>query len=325
MPMPPAIPSRLVGMVCVMLAVTIFSVQDMVFKWFSDRYALHQLVFIRSCVAMLTSLAILVPLEGGYKNLLTKRWKMHLMRGVAIVFGNMFFFMGAAALPFSEAVAIFFVSPLIITLMAVPILGEKFSIHRFAAVITGLTGALIIIRPGGVTFQAAALLPLLAAIAYSSMQMMTRKLGLAEKASTMSFYIQVMFLSSSAAMGLLTGNGRFAGSDDPSMEFLLRAWSWPEHTDMLIICALGFFNAFGGYLISQGYRMSEASLVAPFEYVAIPLSVLWSVLIWSQWPDAYAWLGISLICGAGIYIALREARRKPDETPKIPPRTPLRR
>lgn len=305
----PLIPPHLLGIFCVIGAVSIFSTQDMAIKWLSGDYPLHQIVFIRAAVAIIVTLIVLVPLEGGYANLRSKRWRLHLMRGGAIVIGNMCFFTGLASLPFAETVAIFFTAPLIITVLAVPILGEKLSWRRTSAVLVGLLGAMVIIRPGGDSFQYAALLPLVAAFAYSCMQMMTRKLGMAEKASVMAFYIQLMFLSASALFWIVAGDGRFSGGGDPSMEFLLRAWVWPSNGDLAIMCAVGFFNAFGGYLISQGYRVSEASLVAPFEYISIPLSVFWSLFLFNEVPDFWAWLGISLVCGAGLYVAFREGRR----------------
>ena len=165
-------------------------------------------------------------------------------------------------------------------------------------------------RPGSAAFQVAAILPLVAAFAYSLMTMMTRKLGTAEKASTMAFYIQFMFILASVVMWLVAGDGRYSGGGDPSLEFLLRAWVWPSSSDFMIIFAIGCINAFGGYLIGQGYRVAEAGLVAPFEYVAIPLAVLWSVLLWNEWPDAIAWVGIGLICGAGLFVVYRESRTK---------------
>jgi drug/metabolite transporter (DMT)-like permease len=91
------------------------------------------------------------------------------------------------------------------------------------------------------------------------------------------------------------------------MDFLLRAWVWPNVTDASIMLGLGVLSATGGYLISQGYRLSEAGLVAPFEYTALPLAVFWSVLLWGDWPDATAWVGIALICGAGLYVFYRES------------------
>lgn len=303
------IPEHLLGILCVVAAVTISSTQDMAIKWLSGGYPLHEIVFIRAAVAICVTLAVFVPLECGYANLLSKRWRLHMVRGGAIVVGNMCFFTALASMPLAETVAVFFTAPLIITLLAVPVLGETIRWRRMTAVLVGLLGAVIIIRPGSDTFQIAAILPLVAAVAYSSMQMMTRKLGTAEKASVMAFYIQLMFLLASSVFWLIAGDGRFAGSGDPSVEFLLRAWVWPTPQDWAIIGAVGFFNAFGGYLISQGYRVSEAGLVAPFEYVAIPLSVFWSIYMFGERPDFWAWFGIALICGAGLYVALREGRQ----------------
>ncbi len=305
----PHVPQRLLGILCVICAVTIFSTQDMAIKWLSGGYPLHEIVFIRAAVAICVTLLVLVPLEGGYTNLLSKRWRLHMLRGFAIVVGNMCFFTALASLPLAETVAIFFTAPLMITLLAVLLLGETISWRRMTAVLVGLLGALVIIRPGGETFQYAAILPLVAAFAYSCMQMMTRKLGMAEKASVMAFYIQLMFLLASSTFWIIAGDGRFAGGDNPSIEFLLRAWVWPNSGDMVIMLAIGFFNAFGGYLISQGYRISEAGLVAPFEYIAIPLSVFWSLFMFAERPDQWTWIGIALICGAGIYVAYREGRR----------------
>ena len=304
-----AISPQTLGISCVVVAVVIFSVQDMAIKWLSGGYPLHEIIFIRASVAISVTLAIFVPLEGGYRNLLSRRWRLHLLRGGAIVIGNMAFFTGLASLPLAEAVAIFFTAPLIITILSVPILGERVGLQRWLAVLVGLCGVVIIVRPGTAAFQAAAILPLVAACAYSTLQMMTRKLGVAEKASTMAFYMQLMFLSASCMMWLIAGDGRFSGGDNPSVEFLLRAWVWPSSTDFAIIFAIGTMNAFGGYLISQGYRVAEAGLVAPFEYVALPLAVLWGVLLWGDWPDNVAWIGILLIGGAGLFVAYRETRR----------------
>jgi len=305
----PVIPQQFLGILCVVCAVTIFSTQDMAIKWLSGGYPLHQIVFIRAGIAILVTLTVFVPLEGGYANLLSKRWRLHMLRGLAIVIGNLCFFTAIASMPLAETVAIFFTAPLIITLLAVPVLGEKISWRRMTAVLVGLLGAVVIIRPGGDTFQYAAILPLVAAFAYSCMQMMTRKLGMAEKASVMAFYIQLMFLLASSMFWLIAGDGRFSGGDNPSAEFLLRAWVWPSSNDLAIMCAIGFFNAIGGYLISQAYRVSEAGLVAPFEYIAIPLSVFWSLFMFGERPDHWAWFGIALICGAGLYVAFREGKR----------------
>ena len=304
----PAKSTRLIGIACVVGAVTIFSLQDLTFKWMSDRYPLHQIVFIRGVVAIAVVLGLLIPLEGSFRSLLSNRIPLHLLRGLALVIGNMTFFAGLASLQLAEGVAIFFTAPLIITLLSIPLLGERVGALRLAAVLCGLLGAIIVMRPGGDAFQAAAVLPLIAAFAYASMTIMTRKLGTRDKASVMAFYLQFMFIISSLAIYMVAGDGRFAGSDNKSLEFLLRAWVWPVGSDFMIMVVIGVLNAFGGYLISQGYRLSEASVAAPFEYIAIPLAVIWGFLVWSDLPDATAWVGILMILGAGLFVAWREIR-----------------
>jgi len=114
----PLVPPHLLGILCVVCAVTIFSTQDMAIKWLSGGYPLHQIVFIRAAVAICVTLAVLVPLEDGYRSLLSKRWRLHMLRGFAIVVGNMCFFTGLASMGLAETVAVFFTAPLIITVLA---------------------------------------------------------------------------------------------------------------------------------------------------------------------------------------------------------------
>ena len=306
------------GILCVIGAVITFSTQDMAIKWLSGDYPLHQIVLARATVAIVFTLAVFVPLEGGLRILRTKRLKLHLLRGLAVVIANMTFFTGLASLPLGEATAIFFVAPLLITALSVVFLGESVGPRRWIAVLIGLSGVVVMLRPGSDSFVAAALLPLGAALAYALLQIMTRKLGMAEKASTMAFYIQLTFICVSSAIGLAFGDGRFAGSGNPSLEFLLRAWVWPSHGDTLIMIAIGCLSAIGGYLISQGYRIAEAGLVAPFEYAALPLAVFWSVFLWGDWPDALSWLGITLIAGAGLFVFYREVVRGKQNVLKRP-------
>ena len=301
--------SNLLGIGCVIGAVFAFTTQDMAIKWLSGDYALHQIVLIRALIALIVTLAIFVPLEGGYRNLRTRRPLLHLLRGLAIIVTNMTYFTALATLPLGEATALFFVAPLFITALSVLLLGERVDMRRWIAVFIGLSGVLVMLRPGDEIFRAAALLPVVSALAYALFQIMTRKLGVAEKASTMAFYIQVSFIFVSSGIGMAIGDGRIAGEGSAHTDFLLRAWVWPTPGDALIILGIGGLNAVGSYLISQAYRTSEAGLVAPFEYLAMPLAVFWGVVMWGDWPDAVAWLGITLIGGAGLYVLYRETAR----------------
>lgn len=294
------------GIGCALLAWLAFSLGDVGIKYLSGDYPLHEIVLIRTVVAMAITLGILVPLEGGFKNLKTVHLRLHLIRGLCVVVANMMFFVGLASLGIAEATAIFFVAPLFITALSFFILKEEVGVYRWFAVVIGLIGAVIMLRPGTSSFQLAALLPLLAAFAYANLNILTRKIGLSDKASTMTFYIQLVFIFVCSAFGLLVGDGRYATGSNASLDFLLRAWVMPNAKDVLIMTGLGVSSAFGGYLISQAYRVTLAVVIAPIEYIALLLAILWGYLIWDEWPDFVAWVGIVLILGSGLLIFWRE-------------------
>jgi drug/metabolite transporter (DMT)-like permease len=139
------------------------------------------------------------------------------------------------------------------------------------------------------------------------MHMFTRAMGLSEKAVTMAFYVQLSFIGVSLAMGLAVGDGRFAAQENPSLAFLLRGWTLPPGGDWPVFLACGVSSALGGFFIAQAYRLCEAGLVAPFEYVSMPMAVFWGATVFGEWPDATAWKGMALICGGGLYMMWREA------------------
>jgi len=233
-----------------------------------------------------------------------------LLRGAFVVLANILFFLGLAEIPLSEATAIFFVSPLIITLFSVIFLSEKVGPWRWFAVIMGLVGAIVMLRPTSNSFQLAGLLPIGAAFCYASLHILTRKMGTIEKASTMSFYLQLTFVVVSISMGLVFGDGRYGIQESAALEFLLRPWVWPNHFDLIVMACIGVASAIGGYTISQAYRLSEAALIAPIEYVALILAVFWGIAIFNEWPDSIAWTGIALILFSGLLMLWRESIAK---------------
>ena len=298
--------SQYLGIICITLAQVFFTTQDMAIKLISGNYALHQIILIRASVAILFTLLVIVPIDGGYKYLLSKRLGLHLLRGFGIVVANLCFFTSLVTLPLAEAVAIFFIGPLLITSLSVLLIGEKVGMQSWVAVFVGLIGVLIMLRPGFGVFNPASMLPLGAALAYSLVQIMTRKMGEAEKVSTMVFYIQLNFVFFSSLMGLIFGDGNLADQSQPIIFYLFRAWIVPTWPDLMIMFGLGLFSGLGAYFMSQAYRISKAGIIAPFEYVALPLSIFWSITIFGDWPDIVSWLGIVLIAGGGIYVVYSE-------------------
>jgi len=303
----PAARNNLIGISSAIIASVFFSVNDMTVKFLSGDYALHQIILIRSIIAMAVLMTVIAPFEGGLALLRTRRLGIHIFRGLLVVLTNMTFFLALAVLPLADAVAIFFIGPLIITVFSVIFLGETVGPRRWIAVGMGLAGVIIMVRPGSSSFQITALLPLIAAVGYAGLQILTRKVGGTEKAGTLTFYIQVSFILVGTVMGLTVGDGRFAVTGDPSLDFLLREWVWPSNSDWWLLLMLGTSSTFAGYFISQAYRLCEAGLAAPFEYTAMVLAIFWGFVVFGEWPDAVAWVGISLIVGGGLFMLWRES------------------
>ncbi len=305
----------LLGIASALGASCFFSINDSSIKFLSGGYALHQIVLIRSLIGMLVMLAIVLPSQGGFSAFRTQHFGMHLVRGGFVVTSNLCFFLGLAAMPIADAVALFFIAPLLITALSVPMLGEKVGPRRWAAVGVGLVGVIVMLRPGAGIFHPSMLLPLFAAFCYAMLHMLTRRMGGTESAVTLTLYVQMTFIAVCVVSGLVLGHGAFAGQSDPSLIFLTRAWEWPALGDWPILVLVGGASAAGALLITHAYRSCEAALVAPFEYISMPLAIMFGLVIFDEWPDRVAWLGIALICGAGLYTVWRETRANPTDPP----------
>ncbi|MCR9124499.1 MAG: DMT family transporter [Rhodobacteraceae bacterium] len=302
------------GILCIVFGMTAISVNDMLIKRLSGGYPLHEIVFARSAIGIVFSLA-LVQMEGGWKILRTDKAGWHILRGLLVVASNMAYFVALAAIPLADATALFFVAPLFITVLSIPLLGEKVGPLRIGAVLVGFVGVIIMQRPwvSGSELGASRLvllLPVLSALTYALMQLMTRRLGATSKASALSVYIQLMFMVVSLGFFLVAGDGRFVQDNSaPSLVFLLRAWVWPEPSDAWVLVGLGLNAAIVGYCLSQAYRLADAATVAPFEYIGLPLAVFWGWFIWSDVPVWEVWTGIVLIVGSGLFVFLREHQK----------------
>lgn len=291
----------------------VFSVNDVAIKFLSGDYPLHQVILVRAIIGLVFLFAVIAATGGHFSQLRTGRGGTHLLRVLVVVTSNATYFLALAAMPLADAVALAFVAPVFITLLSIPMLGEKVGPHRWAAVGVGLAGTFIMMRPGLHGIQPAAILVLISAACYAFSQMLARGMRQTESAVTLSFYIQMGFLVTSALMGLLAGDGRFAGSSDPSIAFLLRGWLWPPVEDWPAFAATGLAVAIGGLMMAQAYRTVEAAVVAPFEYSAIPMAILWGAVVFGTLPDAVGLAGMALIVAAGLYTLWRETLRARQE------------
>lgn len=289
----------------------IFSINDVAIKFLSAGYALHQVILIRAVVATGLILLLIHLSKRGWSQIGTSRPGAHLLRVAIVMLSNVTYFLGLAAMDLADAVAVAYVSPIVVTLLSIVILGERVGPRRWAAVIVGMIGVVVMLRPGDGVIQPAAVLVLISAVLYAAGNLLARRMGGTESAMTLSLYVQGGFIGVSLAMGLWVGDGHLA-TDDPLWGFLFRPWIWPPLADWPVLVATGLSVGIGGMMVVQAYRIAEAGLVAPFEYVGMPMAILWGALVFGTFPDATAWAGIALICGAGLYTLWRETARKRD-------------
>ncbi len=296
----------LTGILLITGGALIFSINDMAMKHLSGTYALHQIILIRAMIGMAFLFAIAIP-SAGYGFARTRRPGLHLLRVTVILISNVTYFTGLARMALADAAAVAYVSPLVVTALSVVVLGEKVGPRRWTAVLIGLAGIVVMLRPGAGVIQPAALLVLISAVMYASGNLLTRRMGGTESAMTLAFHVQLGFIVASATMGIWVGDGHLA-TDDPLWSFLFRPWFWPPAADWPWLLATGLSVSIGGLMVSQAYRTTEAGLIAPFEYAGMPMAIFWGITIFGTWPDAQSWLGIALICGSGLYVVLREAQ-----------------
>lgn len=308
MPFRSRTPNVAVAIASAIAASIVFSLNDMGIKFLSGDYPLHQLILLRSLSALAITLAILVPLGGGYARLATRRPLLHATRGMLVVLSNLLFFLALASVSLAETTAIFFVAPLLIAALSVLFLREKVGPWRWTAIAAGFLGVIVVLDPGGEAFRPAALLSLGSALTYGALTMLTRAMRFTETPATMTFYVQVFFLASSAGFGLAFGDGRHAGSGDPSLEFLFRPWIAMPSADLAIMLAIGAASATGGYFYSRAYANAEAALVAPFEYTALIMAIFWGIVIFGEWPNLQAIAGMLLIIASGLLVIWRTPR-----------------
>ncbi|MCB2129149.1 MAG: DMT family transporter [Rhodobacteraceae bacterium] len=296
-----------IGILFLLTATTIFPLQDVIIKMLSNTYAVHQVVFLRSAFALPFAL-IFARLEGPVWPLKIGSWPLQLLRAGAAFTSYMFYYMALAAIGLAETAAITFTTPMFVTLLAVPFLGERVGLFRWFAVCLGLAGVTIIVQPGRTVFEPAAVLALLAAVFYATSIIATRKLGHRTNGGTMTVITILFYLAGGASLGLVFSY-LDVSSPHPSFEFLFRGWSTPDPRDWLLLIAIGATSAIGFFSLSQAYRVAEASIVTPFEYTYMPWAVLWGWVFFNALPTATTWVGLLMIIGAGLLILFREAAR----------------
>ncbi len=269
-------------------AVFFFSFADALGKWFGHAgYDSFQIVFLRYTFGLIpVAVAIFV---SGVEGLRTKRPWVHVLRGILMFAALSFFFRGLKYMPLAEGIAVAFSAPLFVTALSYPVLRERVGPFRWAAVIVGLIGALIIVRPGTDAFRPEALYIVAAALFFALAVLTTRRISVTETNVAMYTY-------STICAGLAT---------IPALPFV---WVAPEPGHIGLFLLLGLIAGAASYLMIVAYRNSPAAVNAPFDYTALIWGALMGWVIWNDTPGANVWIGALIVVAAGLTITYRETR-----------------
>lgn len=275
------------AVVMMLACVLVFCLMDAMLKALSAHYSPFQVAALRGA-SSLPWLVAWAAMTTGLRPLLRARWSLHLLRGVIGIMMMAAFVFALQTLPLSTAYTIFFVAPLLITAMSVPILREHVGPRRWTAIALGFLGVLVVLRPGSAgILTTAGLAVLLAAFGYAASAITVRILARTD--STQSMVVWLMLF-------MAVGAGALAWPD----------WRGIQGQHAWLVLGLGVSGALGQYLITEAFRLGEASLLAPLEYTALVWGVLLDATLWGVLPGAMTWLGAAIIVASGLYMFRRE-------------------
>jgi drug/metabolite transporter (DMT)-like permease len=280
------------GILMALLATVAYAVVDTLSKYQARDYPVEMIVWARYAVPLVLLLAVFLP-QRGRRMLHTAFPLLQLVRGVLLTAGTMFIVFAYRVMPIAEAQAISFIHPVLLTLLAVVFLGEKVSRLGWAAVLLGFSGVLVIVRPGGGLFTAAALLPLGLALSFSSYQIFTRLVARREDSITSLYCV---LLVGSLAMSL-------------TLPF---AWVAPTAKGVFFFALIGITSGAGHFLTIKALEYAPASLLAPFAYIQLLWVSILGMTVFGDFPDSITLIGMAIVVAGGLLVAAsRRAQNAP--------------
>lgn len=300
---------NLKGILFLLLAMLIISLQSIAVKGLGGSYPVLEMVVLRNLVALPFTL-LFFRLEGKRGLPSTPQFKLEFTRGMFLFLSYTTFMMGLAALPLAEVEAIRFSGPLMITILSVFLLREKVEARRWLALLVGFLGVLLIVRPGSASFNLGSVFILISVLFYALTVISTRKLQATDSSATMAYYSSLVYLAAALVLVPLTLMVGEVPDAPPSLAFLFRAWAMPSLLDGIIMCGLGLVWAGWTYCMARAYSLAQASVAAPFEYLSLPINILWGFALWREIPTwlTLAGAGLTLLSGMFILYLNQKAR-----------------
>ena len=268
----------------------LISLSDAVTKWLTAGYPIGEILFLRGGF-MFIPILLLVWRAGGPGVLRVVDWPGQAARAATVIGASFFFVAGLRYLPLADTTALAFAGPLFVTALAPAVLGERVGWRRWAAVLVGFVGVLVMVEPTGAGLNWFALLPIGAAISGAFRDLLTRRLSRTES----SLSILVVTTACVTLSGLAT---------------LPFGWRLPGATDMALIAVTGLLLGAAHYLVIEALRVSAAATVVPFKYSSLLWAVLLGAFVWGEFPGRQMLAGAALIVASGLYILHREMRHR---------------
>lgn len=284
----PAAAPVLPAILLIVAAVALFSLSDTLAKLLRGSLPAVEIAWLR--YVTFTGFAVALVARNRFAGLRPRRPGLQVLRGLTLLGSAMLFITGLSFLQIAEATSISFVAPAFITALSIPFLGEVVGVRRWAAVLVGLAGVLVVIRPGAGVVQAGALFPLGSALCWAASVVITRKMGTSDRAET------TLLWSAATGLAVLTIAVPFGIVP-------------PSPAQAAIGLTLGVVSSLGQYLVILAYRRAAASVLAPFSYAQLLFASVMGYLFFGAVPDRATLLGAAVIIASGLYTAHRERVR----------------
>jgi drug/metabolite transporter (DMT)-like permease len=277
------------GFLYMFLSVCIFSVMDLLVKWSGD-YPTGQVMFFRGFFGIIPTF-FLIPREKLKTFYKTKRPKEHLFRCIMGLMALVAIVIALRELPLAVVVSLSYAAPLFITVLSIFLLSEKVGLYRWLAVLIGFVGVIIISEPGIGEMNYLYLLPLIFCIGMAFVTITIRKLSSTEPIWLISIFFSIMILVASFT----------------TIPF---GWVMPNLQDFIFLALIGITGGSANLLLTQSYKLSEVSLVAPLKYLSLIFAIIFGYLIWNEIPTTKTLIGASLVVFASLIIFRREIYHK---------------
>ena len=282
---------NLLGIFCMLLSVTFFSLMDILVK-VTDEYAVGQILFFRSLFGFIP-IFFLIPknrLKNFYK---TKRINLHFWRSAFGAVAMAAIFIALRNLELAETVAMTFAGPIFVTLFSIFFLSEKVRATRWSAVIIGFVGVIFISRPGFETMNYYYIFPIIFCLGFAAVCILIRKLTLhGESVWLIAFYFTLV----SGLGGLST--------------FPFGGWLMPTIKDFIFLVLIGIFGSIANLLLTQSYKLAEVSLTTPLKYLALLYAIGFGYFLFNELPTFTTLMGACLIAISSLIIFTREHQLK---------------